>query len=144
MIQYTGCGLDGIFLKNGYSIEQTPYGEALHIDGVEQLHFAIAADIVRQESPMTGHQFRFLRKEQELTQAECAALMRVDVQTIANWEKRGKEEVPGPADFSMRMFYSAYAKLPMSATPSTQGTPNESRDLEYNGSDWIPQPAHAA
>lgn len=145
MYQYCGCGLEGIFLKNGYTIVQTPYGEAVRIEGVEALHDAIALDIVNQQSPMSGHQFKFLRKEQELTQAECASLMRVDVQTIANWEKRGKQEVPGPADFAMRMFYCGYAKIHI-ATPITRpgSRPNESRALSRDNEDWISQPADAA
>ena len=145
MYQYSGCGLEGIFLKNGYTIVQTPYGEAVRIDDVEALHAAIAADIVQQAFPMSGHQFRFLRKEQELTQAECAALLRVDVQTIANWEKRGKQEAPGPADFAMRLFYSLYAKLP---TPSPQvlpgARPNESRSIERAEDDWVTHLPEAA
>lgn len=142
MYQYSGSGLEGIFLKNGYSIVQTPYGEAVRIENVEALHAAIAADIVRQSLPMSGHQFRFLRKEQELTQAECAAILRVDVQTVANWEKRGKQEVPGPADFAMRLLYGLYAKINLPSPVLRPGAkPNESRAMERDNQDWI---AHAA
>lgn len=145
MYQYSGCGLEGIFLKNGYAIVQTPYGEVVKIDGVEELHAAIAADIVSQSSPMSGHQFRFLRKEQELTQAELAAIMRVDVQTVANWEKRGKQDVPGPADMGMRLWYSAYAKLVPSGLRMDVGArPNESRSLQKENDHWVSSPAEAA
>lgn len=145
MYQYSGCGLEGIFLKNGYAIVQTPYGDSVKIDGVEQLHAAIAADIVSQPSPMSGHQFRFLRKEQELTQAECAAIMRVDVQTVANWEKRGKQDVPGPADMGMRFWYSVFANLPLSELRIEIGArPNESRSLQKEDDHWVSSPAEAA
>jgi len=138
MYQYSGCGLEGIFLKNGYTIVKTPYGEAVRIEDVEALHAAIAVDIVRQPLPMSGHQFRFLRKEQELTQADCAALFRVDVQTIANWEKRGKQEVPGPADYGMRLFYCQHANVPVPARSVSPGSrPNESRALEREEHDWV-------
>jgi len=145
MHQYSGCGLEGIFLKNGYAIVQTPYGDAVQIEGVEQLHDAIAADIVSQPSPMSGHQFRFLRKEQELTQAEYAAMIRVDVQTVANWEKRGKQDVPGPADFAMRLWYSLYKNLPLSNPNIVIGArANESRSLEKEDDHWVSRPAAAA
>ncbi|EJN1504480.1 TPA: helix-turn-helix domain-containing protein [Pseudomonas aeruginosa] len=138
MYQYFGCGLEGIFLKNGYAVVETPHGEAVRIEDVEGLHRAIALDIIRQPYPMSGHQFRFLRKEQELTQAECAAILRLDVQTIANWEKRGKKEVPGPADFSMRMFYSAHAGIKNGEMAFKVGAqPVEARNIEREESDWV-------
>lgn len=108
MYKYTGSGLDGIFLKNGYTIVESSYGPGVKIHDVEGLHRAIATDIVRQKKPMTGHQFRFLRKEQDLVQEEAAALFRVDAQTIANWEKKGSDPVPGASDVAMRAWYSAY------------------------------------
>lgn len=111
MFEYTGSGLDGIFLRNGYTLVESPFGEGVAIDDLEGLHKAIAVDIIRQKTPMTGHQFRFLRKEQDLVQAELAALLRVDTQTIARWEKLGPEAVPGPSDFAMRAFYSAFCHI---------------------------------
>lgn len=108
MFNYTGSGLDGIFLKNGYKIVESSYGQGVIIEDLEGLHRAIAIDILRQKTPMTGHQFRFLRKEQDLVQEEMAALLRVDAQTIANWEKKGSEAIQGPADISMRAYYSAF------------------------------------
>lgn len=123
MFEYTGSGLDGIFLKNGFSIVDTPYGQGVTIENMDGLHRAIAADIIRQKTPMTGHQFRFLRKEQDLVQAELAGMLRIDVQTIARWEKLGAEAVPGPADFAMRAFYSAFCHLlngPFEVSPSAK------------------------
>ncbi|KMN20265.1 MULTISPECIES: helix-turn-helix domain-containing protein [Pseudomonas] len=127
MFEYKGSGLDGIFLKNGFSLVESPYGKGVVIEDMEGLHKAIAADIIRQKTPMTGHQFRFLRKEQDLVQAELAALLRVDVQTVARWEKLGSEAVPGPADFSMRAFYSAFCHIlngPFEVLPGAE--PDES------------------
>lgn len=145
MYQYFGCGLEGIFLKNGYSTVETPYGEAIRIEDVEGLHRAIALDIIRQPFPMSGHQFRFLRKEQELTQAECAAILRVDVQTVANWEKRGRNEVSGPADFAMRMFYSGFAGVKSDHLSFKVGSqPVEARNIERDNSDWIASLPEAA
>ena len=124
MFEYAGSGLDGIFLKNGYSLVDTPFGPGVTIENMEDLHRAIAADIIRQKTPMTGHQFRFLRKEQDLVQAELAGMLRIDTQTIARWEKLGSSAIPGPADFAMRAFYSAFChimngpfEVPTSAQP---------------------------
>nr|WP_017244666.1 transcriptional regulator [Stutzerimonas stutzeri] len=125
MYEYKGAGLPGIFLKNGYTLHETPYGPGVSFEDIDGLHRAIAADIVRQKTPMTGSQFRFLRKEQDLVQGELAGVLRVDVQTIANWEKKGDAEVPGPADVAMRAFYSAFMHIkfgPMTfESPSFEG-----------------------
>lgn len=59
MFEYTSCGLDGIFLKSGYSIIETAYGEGVAIDDLEGLHTAIATDIIKQRTPMTGISFGF-------------------------------------------------------------------------------------
>jgi len=138
MYEYTGSGLEGIYLKNGYSIVESDYGKGVSIHNIEGLHRAIAEDIIRQGSPMTGHQFRFLRKEQDLVQAELAAILRVDVQTIANWEKRGAEEVPGPADIAMKGLYSAYCHVqygPYKAPKTT--VPSETATFTLEGETWI-------
>jgi len=108
MYEYKGSGLDGIFLKNGYQLVENTYGHGVIIEDVDGLHRAIALELLSQNSPMTGQQFRFLRKEQDLIQEEAAALFRVNVQTIANWEKLGRAAVPGPSDIAMRAFYAAY------------------------------------
>ncbi len=108
VFEYTGSGLEGIYLKNGYTIVESSYGQGVKVEDVEGLHRAIALDILRQKTPMTGHQFRFLRKEQDLVHEEAAALFRVDVQSIANWEKKGSDPVPGTSDIAMRSWFSAY------------------------------------
>ncbi len=37
MFQYESCGLDYVFLKNGYHVIDTPYGETTCIEGVVAL-----------------------------------------------------------------------------------------------------------
>lgn len=135
MYQYTGCGLEGIFLKNGYTVKETPYGKAVSVDDIEGLHRAIAIDIVSQPTPMTGQQFRFLRKEQDLTQEELAAKVRVDAQTVANWEKKGKSEVPGPADIAIRALYAAYLQRQFDA-PEFNDEPVHDRSFEHDEDGW--------
>lgn len=137
MFEYTGSGLHGIFLVNGYTLIETPYGEGVTIDDLEGLHMAIAADIIGQSRPMTGHQFRFLRKEQDLVQSELAAMLRIDVQTIANWEKKAADEVPGPADFAMRAFYAAFRHIqngPFQMQPNA--APDESAVFVLSNNKW--------
>ena len=49
---------------------------------------------------------RFLRKLMDLTQAELAAWVGTNVQTVARWEK-GRTEISGPADRLMRLLFLA-------------------------------------
>ncbi|WP_175649497.1 helix-turn-helix domain-containing protein [Pseudomonas sp. Marseille-P9899] len=137
MYEYTGCGLDGIYLKNGYKSVSNAYGDGVVIENLEGLHRAIAGDILCQKTPMSGHQLRFLRKEQDLVQEELAALLRVDVQTVANWEKKGVEAVPGPADIAVRAYYCAYAHAQFGriiVEPNTKA--DESAVFEFRNHEW--------
>jgi putative transcriptional regulator len=101
---YSACGLNYIFLLNGVTIEDTSYGPMVNIENLNGLHHAIGLHIIEKSEPMVGAEFRFLRKQMELTQAELACLMRVSEQTIANYEK-GKTADLGPADPFMRLAY---------------------------------------
>jgi putative transcriptional regulator len=137
MYEYTGCGLEGIYLKNGYRTVESSYGSSVAIEDLEGLHRAIASDILGQKTPMSGHQFRFLRKEQDLVQNELAALLRVDVQTIANWEKKARDAVPGPADVAMRACYCASIQVrfgPVIVEPSART--DESAVFQWNDHAW--------
>lgn len=91
MYQYTGCGLDYIYLKNGYIEEETPYGKGVSIHNLEGLHRAIALDVAKNRPVLSPDEFRFLRKELEFTQASLGQMLGRDAQSVANWEKGGHE-----------------------------------------------------
>lgn len=100
---YRASGLDDIYLLNGVVTEETPYGPMVTIKNLNGLHHAIGLHIVEKAEPMTGAEFRFLRKQLELTQAQLGKRLHVTDQTIANYEK-GNTQL-GPADPFMRGFY---------------------------------------
>jgi DNA-binding transcriptional regulator YiaG len=105
--RYLESGLDNVFLLNGFAIEKTTYGPVVTIDELNDLHCAIGLYIVHKPGPMTGAEFRFLRKQMELTQSQLAAIMNTTDQTIANYEK-GKTADFGPADPFIRLTYLVY------------------------------------
>jgi len=108
-LHYTASGLDYVYLVNGFSIENDPdYGRIVTIDMPDDLHKAIGLHIVTQKRPLTGAEFRFLRKQMKLTQKELAAdyFGGADVQTIANYEK-GKK-IPPASDQLMRMNFALW------------------------------------
>lgn len=87
MYQYTGCGLDNVRLKNGYTIVETDYGPGVTIDDLEGLHRAIAFAIAHNNQPLSPDEFKFLRSELDLSQKRLGDLWDVSDQTIANYEK---------------------------------------------------------
>lgn len=103
---YLASGLDNIFLMNGVTEKMTDYGPMLHIENINGLHHAIGLHIIEKAEAMEGAEFRFLRKQMHLSQADLAKHLGVTDQTVANYEKgkSGKEGI-GPADAFMRTFY---------------------------------------
>lgn len=108
MLHYLESGLRNIWLANGYTVEESPYGETTAIHDLHGLHRAIGASLVRKPGKLTGAELRFLRVEMELSQAKLANLLGNDVQSIALWEKRGR--VPRWADRFIRALYREHAE----------------------------------
>ncbi len=102
LYRYKACGLDDVYLLNGYELVETGYGKGVQIENIQALHKAIALYLVRMQKPLKAKEFRFLRKQLDLTQKELGALMKVDAQTVARYEK-AESEIPGPTDFLLRM-----------------------------------------
>lgn len=145
MYEYKGSGLDGVFLSNGYKEVENTYGKGVVIEDIDGLHRAIALDVLSQKTPMTGQQFRFLRKEQELIQEEAAALFRVNVQTIANWEKLGQAAVPGPSDIAMRAFYAAFIQANYRPVKIEKEVDTAAKAVfQLNGAQWVELAPQAA
>lgn len=94
-------GLDNIYLMNGYDIEEVDGEEYVSVRGIDQLWKAIGLNLVTTKKLLSPKEIRFLRGQMDLTQAEVAALLRVEDQTVARWEK-GKVRLSGAADVAFR------------------------------------------
>lgn len=101
---YTACGLDDIYLVNGYERHDTAYGEGVSIHNIENLHRVIAEHIIERRKTLSNKEFRFLRKEMNLTQKELGELVGKDEQTIARYEK-GQSPISSPVDKLVRVLY---------------------------------------
>lgn len=104
MYQYNSCGLDNIYLKNGYQLSETEEGKGVSIHDMDTLHRVIAKGIVDQPAPISGKEFRFLRIELDLSQKAIGDLMDKTDQMIAKWEK-GDNSIPVLADKAIRDLY---------------------------------------
>lgn len=103
---YTVCGLDNIFLLNGYQISYHDDEEYVSVVDVDGLHRAIGRHLVMHRKGLSPKEVRFLRKTMELTQAELAAKLGNDPQSVARWEK-GTCEMPGTAEKLLRATFLA-------------------------------------
>ena len=108
---YTECGLDNIYLVNGFEYVKTPHGRSLNIQDIEGLHRAIGMMLVREKKNLDGSEFRFLRHELNMTQRVLAEVLNVDVQRVARWEKeKNKGTIDGPALGLLRVLYEEAVK----------------------------------
>jgi len=101
---YTECGLDNVYLLNGFKEHKTEYGSGIAFTCVEGLHKAISLNIIRRDSKLSGNELRFLRKELELTQIQLANYLGVKPLAINRWEVE-KVAINPLADRLVRLLY---------------------------------------
>lgn len=87
---------------------KAPYGETVSIESMQDLHDAIACDLIYYKPKLTGAEFRFLRNELLMSQKRLAELLSTSEQTLSLWERKGN--VPKWADRMLRLVYLDYAK----------------------------------
>lgn len=102
LYRYKGCGLENVYLVNGYSVRKLGSGEeAVAIEDIEGLHKAIALHVVESSAPLTAKTYKFLRKELGMSQRQVAQIQGVEEQTVSLWE-RAQQPVPQSADVILR------------------------------------------
>ncbi len=104
MLHYTMSGLPNIYLANGYKWHETKRGKGLVVADVDGLHRAIGLHIVETKRALTNLEFRFLRLNMLVSQANLASLMDTEEQNIGRWE-RNETKIPGPAGLLLKAIY---------------------------------------
>jgi DNA-binding transcriptional regulator YiaG len=115
-LHYTACGLDNVYLLNGFTRETIDGEEYITIADLEGLWKAIGLHLVTTRKALAPKEIRFLRQHMDLTQAELGARLRVSDQTVARWEK-DQCDLPGPADLMLRVLFLS--------SPATQSEGNK-------------------
>jgi len=105
MFHYSSCGLENIWLRNGFEVKETPYGQAVSIHNLEGLHDAIGLALVCNRPRLNGAEFRFLRKELDLPQTRLATLLGVTEGTIRGWERNRDKPITKAPDRLLRAIY---------------------------------------
>jgi len=103
---YTACGLQNIYLLNGYDFGEHDGERHVFIRSLDALHQAIGRHLVLKRKALTGAEIKFLRKTIDLTQEELAEALGNNAQSIARWEK-GQITIPGDAEKLLRVVFFA-------------------------------------
>ncbi len=102
---YLECGLDNVYLANGFERTESVRGAAIAIRDIDTLHRAIGEHLCRRRKDLNGKEVRFLRQEMLMSQATLARLFGVSDQTVHRWET-GKTGMPRAAEALLRLLYT--------------------------------------
>jgi len=106
---YTACGLDNVWLANGYTVKKTKYGKGVSIIDIDDLHKLLATQLVEKNGLLSGREFRFLRVQLGLTQQGLGKLLgNISENAVSLWERN--DSVPIVYDHWLRMHVIAKYK----------------------------------
>ena len=106
MYHFTGCGLDYIWLLDGFERHETSHGVAVRIHDLEGLHAAIARSVVTSQERIRGQEVRFLRSMLNLSQEGLGRLLDQSRATVARWEGEPARAIPKTCDKWLRVVYT--------------------------------------
>lgn len=125
---YTECGLENIYLTNGFEITKTDDGdEEIFIHDIHGLHKAIGKMLVLKRGLLIGNEVKFIRTTLDLSQANLGRLLGLDYQTILGWEKN-KTPISKTADHLLKIIFFSY--LNREADSTVYDTISEIADID--------------
>jgi len=89
MYHYTESGLPNVWLTNGYKVRKYEDGDAVAIADAFGLNMAIGRRLAA-KGYLTGKEFRFLRKELDLSQNRLANWIGLSEDMVSKWERLGR------------------------------------------------------
>ncbi len=101
---YVECGLDDVYLVNGFVRKKSRRGTSIAIRDIDTLHRAIGRHLCLDKKDLNGKEIRFLRRELLMSQSTLAHLLDVSEQTIHRWET-GKASMSRAAEAWLRFMY---------------------------------------
>lgn len=104
MYHYTECGLDNVWLENGYTVKKTAYGKATSVDDAIGLQQVLTIELTQKKGRVTGKELRFMRTALGMSQEGLGKCVGATEQSVSLWERTGK--VPQYADSILRLLAS--------------------------------------
>lgn len=83
MYRYLECGLDDVWLVDGYRRMRSSYGSGVAVVDLDGLHRAITARVTHLPGVLLPQKFRFLRKHLGLSRSGLGNLIGDDAQAIS-------------------------------------------------------------
>jgi len=102
---FKACGLDDVYLLNGFTFEDTADGPAITILNPDGLHRAIGQNIIFGAHLLTPKEVRFLRTHMNWKQDQLAQLLGCSVVMISRYEN-GATPIPHASDRLLRVNYA--------------------------------------
>lgn len=125
---YTECGLDNIYLLNGFKITKTKSGdEEIFIHNIHGLHKVIGMILISKRGLLSGKEIKFIRTMLDLSQTALAKILGCSYQTVLLWEK-DKGVISRTADRLLRAIFFAY--LDVNSGKAIYDKINEIADLD--------------
>jgi DNA-binding transcriptional regulator YiaG len=106
MYHFKECGLDNIWLCNGFEFKETARGLLVKINDLDGLHSAIAKWIVTSPNKIRGQEVRFLRSMLGVSQHGLGKLLRQSRPSVARWEAMPDKAIPTQSDSWLRVIYT--------------------------------------
>lgn len=94
---YTECGLDYVYLLDGFEVMETGHGQVTRVSDASGLDWAIAKVII-DRMRFTGREARFIRGLLDMGQAELARTSGSPIDTL----ERGNSEIPVTVEKDIR------------------------------------------
>lgn len=110
MHHYKDCGLDYVWLRNGFEYRDTSHGRLVRIHDMAGLHAAIARWIVLNPARLRGQEVRFLRSMLRLSQEGFGKLLDQSRATVARWEGEPNKAITVSSDRWLRVVYAKRAE----------------------------------
>jgi DNA-binding transcriptional regulator YiaG len=104
---FTECGLDNIYLVNGFEITKTKGDEEIFIHDIHGLLKTIGMMLVTKQGLLIGNEIKFIRTTLDLSQTALSKLIGCTYQTILLWEK-DKTPISKTADRLLRVIFFEY------------------------------------
>ena len=112
--RYKASGLDNVILVGLPECVDDNGEKCVTIPNINQLHTAIAMNILKRHGGMIGPELKFLRTLMGMTQAELGKIVKREAQTIGRWE-RGEFEDDANAEAIIRLVAAERLQLDLDA-----------------------------
>jgi DNA-binding transcriptional regulator YiaG len=147
-LHYTGCGLDYIYLLNGFDLFEDEDGDVSYaIHDAAQLHEAIAYAIVTETPELRGMELRFFRSLLHLSQENMAKGLFRTRDAVAKYESKPKDRLPDQTEALLRCLVMGHLKKDttigrmLKILQSVDDSQESEILLKKTNDHWIPQAA---